>query len=88
MTLGETVERHIMEIRSNVEALARLLECCGEGGDKISLEHCLVECPHKRCLKETLLEVITVLEETRRNFKSKRLELLRKRLLRILADIS
>lgn len=45
----------------------------------------LTRCPHRRLLRETLAEVIGVLEETRKAFKSKRLEALRKRLVGVLA---
>lgn len=44
------------------------------------------DCPHKRILKETLTETIEVLEDTRKAFKSKRLEVLRKRLIEVLAS--
>lgn len=39
-------------------------------------------------LRQTLLDAIEVLEETRASFKSKRLEHLRKKLTRILAKLS
>jgi len=37
-------------------------------------------------MRETLLEVIEVLEDSRKAFKSPRLEALRKKLIRILAE--
>ena len=44
-----------------------------------------IECPHRRKLRHVVLETIQVLEETRKAFRSKRLEVLRKRLTRVLA---
>ncbi|MFO7839598.1 MAG: hypothetical protein R6X08_08895 [Desulfosalsimonadaceae bacterium] len=41
----------------------------------------------ERKLKQAIAEAINVLEETRSSFKSKQLEMLRKRLTRLLADI-
>jgi hypothetical protein len=52
------------------------------------------DCPHlsaaaqagRRRLRETLADVIAVLEETRKSFKSKCLEALRKKLVGVLAE--
>ncbi len=44
------------------------------------------ECPYKRRFKETLINTIETLEETRRSFKSKRIEGLRRQLTEILAE--
>jgi hypothetical protein len=41
---------------------------------------------HERMLKEALKETIDVLEQTRKAFKSKRLEVLRKKLTQVLID--
>ena len=43
-------------------------------------------CPHERTLKRTLLEAIHVLEDSRKAFKSKRLEALRRKLIGVLAE--
>ena len=42
------------------------------------------DCQHKKLFYKVLLETIEVLEETKKSFKSKRLEELRKRLLEVL----
>ena len=55
--------------------------------NKLILKRCVSTCPHKRKLKEVLLESIQVLEESKKAFKSKQLETLRKKLTRILAEI-
>jgi hypothetical protein len=44
------------------------------------------DCPHKKLFCTVLLETIEVLEETKRSFKSKRLEELRKRLTDLLKE--
>jgi len=44
------------------------------------------DCPHKKKIKEVLAETIEVLEDTRKAFKSKSLEMLRKRLMQVLAE--
>ncbi|MDL1979457.1 MAG: hypothetical protein ACNY01_12575 [Desulfobacteria bacterium] len=44
------------------------------------------ECPYKKKLKRVLTESIAVLEGTKRSFKSKKLELLRKDFIRLLAE--
>jgi len=45
-----------------------------------------VDCPHRRLLRQTLSEVIDVLDQTRKAFKSKQLEALRRKLIRVLAE--
>ena len=44
------------------------------------------DCPHKKVFRGVLLETIGVLEETKKSFKSKRLEILRTRLTEILKE--
>jgi len=45
-----------------------------------------VSCPHIRKLRVTLADTIVALEETRKAFKSKQLEELRKKLIGVLAE--
>ena len=55
--------------------------------EDVELNTCpLMDCPHRRRLKATLKETITVLEESRKAFKSKQLEALRKKLIGVLAE--
>ncbi|WDN88603.1 hypothetical protein BuS5_01571 [Desulfosarcina sp. BuS5] len=44
------------------------------------------DCPYRRRFKETLISTIEAFEETRRNFKSKKIEMLRRHLTGILAE--
>lgn len=57
------------------------------GGDALDRQaYCpLVDCPRLSRLQAALRETIEVFEETRSSFKSKRLEVMRKRLIDILA---
>ena len=44
------------------------------------------DCPYRRRFKETLINTIETLEETRRSFKSKKIEVLRRQLTSILSE--
>jgi hypothetical protein len=44
------------------------------------------DCPYRRRFKETLITTIETLEETRRSFKSKKIEILRRQLTSILSE--
>ena len=46
------------------------------------------DCPHKKKMKAVLTETVAVLEQTKTAFKSKKLEVLRKRLMQVLAEKS
>ncbi len=96
MTVQEALRKSAEELRSCVETHCRLLAQATEGGDAgteldarplVSSTHADSphgDCPHR--LRETLVDAITVLEETRKAFKSKQLETLRKRLIGVLAE--
>jgi len=88
MTGCEALARSAEELRQRIEEHHALLKRVMEESDSVAVvDVCLVvECPHRRKLREVLTEVIEVLEETRRAFKSKRLEALRKKLVRVLAE--
>lgn len=86
MTTREAIRRSVGELWARVDEHQRLLETALEGGPVELRTSVLVDCPHKRQMKEVLQEVIAVLEETRRAFKSKQLEALRKKLTGLLAE--
>jgi hypothetical protein len=44
------------------------------------------DCPHKKRLRDVLTEVIGILEDTKKAFKSKRLEILRRKLIQVLTE--
>ena len=55
-------------------------------GTEICPDCIFSDCPHKKRLKDVLTEVIGILEDTKKAFKSKRLEMLRKKLIQALAE--
>jgi hypothetical protein len=76
--------------RVRIAAHQRLITAAIEGGDvRGVLDSChLPECSHRHQMKEMLLEAISVLEDTRKAFKSSQLETLRKKMIRVLAEKS
>ncbi len=88
MTIYDLLALDIENIRTILENNRQILECKREGGDLIVLPHCTSVYPHKDKLKSVLLEAINVLEESKKAFKSKQLEVLRKKMIEVLADIA
>jgi hypothetical protein len=86
MTIYELLIKNLEDIQEMLEDHGSLLNCLKEGGDTLVLRQCVSACPYKHRLKETLLETIQVLEESRKAFKSKQLETLRKKLIKVLAE--
>lgn len=87
MTVYELLIKKLEDTQVMLDEHCCLLKSFREGGDAPVLSQCvLASCPYKRRLKETLLEAIQVLEESRKAFKSKQLEALRKKLIRVLAE--
>lgn len=87
MTLREALIQSAHEIQRRLKEHRHLLDqaVCQETQCS-SLNVCLISnCPHKRKLKEVLIETIEALERTRSAFKSKQLEQLRRKLTRLLA---
>lgn len=88
MTAYELLTKNLEDIHVMLKDHGCLLNCLKEGCDTPVLRQCVSVCPHKQKLKETLLETIQVLEESRKAFKSKQLEALRKKLIEVLAEIA
>ncbi|MFH1999269.1 MAG: hypothetical protein ABIK28_06290 [Planctomycetota bacterium] len=88
MSIQEVLVRSAEELHERAKGHQRLLIQVMEGeGSEARFDECIFqECPHKHKLRKTLVEVIQVLEETRKAFKSKQLEALRKKLIRVLAE--
>ena len=89
MTTAEALAKSADRLRRLSEEHCRLVARLAgvEGGGEPSDEtDVLPDCLHERRMKSVLVEVIAVLEETRRAFRSKRLETLRKRLIGVLAE--
>jgi hypothetical protein len=88
MGIEEYVDRIAEEMHERVEFQRRLFKQVLAGGGR-ALDrpaYCpLVDCPRLSRLQAALRETIEVFEETRSSFKSKKLEVMRKRLIDILA---
>lgn len=86
MSAQEALAKSVREIQERLREHERLLECLGQK-DGASLPCCLsFDCRHAALLRETLVEAIEALEDSRRAFKSPRLEALRRKLIRVLAE--
>ncbi|MBE0569423.1 MAG: hypothetical protein IH576_02155 [Deltaproteobacteria bacterium] len=90
MGIEETSDRIAEELHKGVELQRGILRqlLSGEAG----LAGCEGGCPLGECekisrMKSVLKETIEVLEETKSAFKSKRLEVLRRKLIEVLAGI-
>ena len=86
MTVYELLIKNFKDIQIMLDDHGCLLNCLKDEGDTPVLSRCVSSCPHKHRLKEVLLETIQVLEESRKAFKSKQLESLRKKLIKVLAE--
>jgi hypothetical protein len=84
----EYVDRTAEEMHERVEFQRRLFkQVLAGGGNALDRQaFCpLVDCKRLSKLQAAVLETIEVLDETRSSFKSKRLEVMRKKLIDILA---
>jgi len=91
MTLRDALVESARDLNRRLEQHRALIEQAINAGEEseeiVRFQGCpLFECRHERLLKKTLLEAIGVLEETRRAFKSRQLEALRKKLIGVLAE--
>lgn len=90
MGIEEYVDRIAQEMHERVEHQRRTFQQVLAGGRDASKRqaYCpLVDCDRLSKLRAALQETIEVLEETRSSFKSKRLEVMRKKLIDILAGV-
>ncbi|MBW2039265.1 MAG: hypothetical protein JRI46_06675 [Deltaproteobacteria bacterium] len=86
--LMKIIERSTQDLHDRVDmqqhVLFSILEQIKDG---CPVDLCsLVDCPHRKLLRQVLAETIETLEETKKAFKSKRLEGLRKRLMAVLTE--
>ena len=90
MGIEEYVDRIAEEMHERVEHQRRVFRqvLAGERDASGPTAYCtLVECERLSRLQAALQETIEVLEETRSSFKSKKLEMHRKKLIDILAGV-
>jgi hypothetical protein len=85
------IDRSAKELHQQIEMhRKRVASMLGNRLDEEALEPLFDLCPlrsRETRLKQTIVEAIEVLEESRKAFKSKRLEALRKKLTTVLIDI-
>jgi hypothetical protein len=86
MTQRELFEHSLAELQLQVEKHAKLAEVAFEGRQPKNLKCVWSCCPHQRMLYKLLLETVQALDDTRKAFKSRQLEQLRKRLLEALSQ--
>lgn len=87
--MGEYVDRIAKELHDRVEHQRVLLRkaLCEGGAGKEEIRYCpLVDCARIERLRSAVRETVGVLEETRSAFKSKRLEVMRRKLIEILSE--
>jgi len=89
------IERSIRDLHDRVNMqqsvlltiLGKIKSDRPDHGSPPPFEPCsMADCPYKKLFHRVLLETIEVLEETKKSFKSKRLEELRKRLTEVLKE--
>jgi len=86
MTMREVLAASIKDIRMKIQEHEKLFEHFNEEGEPGVLDLQLVNYRSDQRLKKVILEAIEILENSRKAFKSKELEALRKNLIRVLAE--
>lgn len=88
----DALSASVQELQKGIDTHCTLLASLkGKPSGRQSLDSLLALCPSRareRHLKNAIKEAIDVIEETRRAFKSKKLEALRKKLTRVLIDLN
>jgi len=83
----EILERSLADLRSQVDRHQQCLRMLASDEPAPLPSGCIrCDCRHRRRLCQVLLEAVRVLEDTRKSFKSKQLEGLRKEFLRVLQE--
>ena len=86
LSLDEYVDRVASDLHERVEHQRTVFKSF-LADEHDALAYCpIVDCPRLEKLKAALLETIAELEATRQSFKSKRLEVMRRKLMNILPD--
>jgi hypothetical protein len=78
------LDQSLEDLRLQVERHQRLVRSALAGHAPDGTECFWSDCPHRRALMELVLHAVQVLDDTRKAFKSKQLEELRKDFLRVL----
>jgi hypothetical protein len=87
MVHSEILEQSLTDLQNQMERHRTILRAVVEGGPEIAATGCAIaDCRHRRKLCTVLLEAIAAMDETRKAFKSRQLEQLRKEFARILYE--
>ncbi|MEW6215089.1 MAG: hypothetical protein AB1478_07815 [Nitrospirota bacterium] len=89
--LIEIIDRSTSDLHNRIDMQRHILKTVIEkktNRTEICPDCIFSDCPYKKRLREVLTEIIEVLEDTKQAFKSKKLEVLRKRLMQVLAESS
>ena len=89
--LAEIIDRSTEDLHNRIDMQRHILTTIIEKkikGSEICPDCIFSDCSYKKRLGEVLTETIEVLEDTKKAFKSKRLEALRKRLTQVLVESS
>jgi hypothetical protein len=88
--LISAINASVQELQQGIDTHRCLLSSILEQQmDKDSYRQLMAACPSRRregAMKDAIQETIEVLEESRKAFKSKKLEILRKKLIKVLID--
>lgn len=84
--MREVLAASIKDIRMKIQEHERLFEHFTEEGEPGVPDLQIVNCKSDQRLKKVIFEAIEILENSRKAFKSKELEALRKKLIRVLAE--
>ena len=87
--LMKIVDNSTKDLHNRIDMQRHILTAVIEKNIKrteISPDCIFSDCPHKKRLRNILTKVIGILEDTKKAFKSKRLEVLRKKLIQVLAE--
>lgn len=87
MATSELLEQSLAELESQMERRRKVLRAVVEGRPETVEADCGWQgCKHRRKLCSVLLEAIAAMDETRKAFKSRQLEILRKEFARLLQE--
>lgn len=86
--LAMLIERSTKDLHDRIDMQKYvLLNVLGRAGDNVPIDlRAVLDEPSKKFFHKVLVETIEVLEETKKAFKSKRLEELRKRLMDVVKE--
>jgi hypothetical protein len=86
MNEHKLIDQSFEELQAQMDRCQRLVRCALDGCGADEADCLLGNCPHRRALVQLALHSVQVLDDTRKAFKSKQLEALRKHLLRVLTE--